>query len=245
MTFTKRMAVVACVFVGLTGQGFANPKNDFYELDLGRGTVGAQPLCELPGFEGADIRFLVQKKEPLNRTFNLFQIVLMPAKNGKGHDHYFPERKETLKNFVLTRSDNCEFLATQGDFANPWVKKGFSCHLLVGPDYLVEWADPTNEQGQMAGDLNKNSLEALVLLPTGNPMSDDQINMIKAYFNQNLSLKTIQFGGDIWEANGSHTEKKANGEIPYSAGKISNIQKLRDDLGLSPLPKKEEPAPAK
>jgi len=243
MTFTKRMAVAACIFVGLTGQGFANPKNDFYELDLGREkTVEAQPLRELPGFEGADNRFLVQESGLLGGRFKVFEIVSMPASSDKKRSNYLPPLKEPLTNVVLTRAPNGDFLQTEGDHENKWVVRGLSCHFLLGPDYLVKWGDPKSEQGQMANAWNANSLEGLVLLSERAPaMSENQIAMLKAYVDQHEFLKaSLKNGGDYWEANGSQPPDE-KGNVPYGSAKIPNIHQLRDTLGLSPLKLESSP----
>jgi len=117
-----------------------------------------------------------------------------------------------------------------GSTLSDWISRGFSTHFLIPQNnVIVQWVDPRMSMAQSAGRWNSRSIEILMLTDDNQEASASQIapiGKICAIYSPSTALNTnIKYLGSHQEAQGSGYE-----------GKVTNIQEIRNLLGLGKLP---------
>ena len=148
---------------------------------------------------------------------------------GKTAVNYAPAKDSKFDSLILSRykDENPQGFSGQNSqlkgILDSWVETGFSCHSIIpAAGGVVFWVDPNTSKGQMAGPLNKTSLEALVGTPSSQAVLPHQIN------NLNFFVNFSRAHGDDIGYGASHSEARGSG---YE-GTITNIDEVRGSIGL-------------
>ncbi|RZI45909.1 hypothetical protein [Candidatus Finniella inopinata] len=163
----------------------------------------------------------------------VFVVTNYPKATGKTETNYAPLRAAgtPFDTVVMSRlKEEADGTSDLPRILGSWIQTGFSSHAIVTLDGTIAWwVDPTRCKGQMAGPWNAHSVEVLVATDSGQNLADAQIRSLGSI------VSFAQAVGEEIKHLVSHGEARGS----ESEGTIVNLDKARQDLGLTKNPKAE------
>lgn len=177
--------------------------------------------------------------EGLSEGITAYQVTDYPKASGETEESYASPRDkgQTFDSFVLSpllkHHALGDFGGKQDGTVGQWIEEGLSTHVFISTAGIpVLWVDPESSKAQMAGNCNDRSLEGLIRVDKDQNVSQVQIKTLEAIINHFKKPDDVDYPIHI-QYLGDHAEARDSKE----AGTITNINYLRKELGLSPLPK--------